>query len=207
MLWLGVATVGLSSLTGMLLWEFVPVTMNATAEANRTETIDIPFDEFRTILVRGNPTKSIIEHGGMTLLDEKMVNFQVNLAKDKRPLFNAIMRQSKSTVQATKKLTVEFANANIDATSISLLQDIQITPKAVSVSTSSETEVGDLQLYATTLQAAPNAAATAVRVSVKIVLKKRLGRAFHDYAKEKLQQTAAASVKEQIQAIRVFASH
>lgn len=204
LLWMTLATCLLGGV-GWLAWAFVPCEFHSAGEASLDADLMVPFDEFRTLLVRDNPSKSIVEHGGMQLVDEETLDVQVDLSNDRRPLINALRRKSKSTVQAQKRLTISVENAEIGPTRLVLIQDIQISPEQVEIVSESVEPSGELTFYRTTLQALPNGDSTKIHVSVEIELNKKLSWLLHAQARSRLNIAAKDSANEQVEAIREFA--
>lgn len=192
------------AIIAVAVWQLTPSEFKGTANAEASSEIPIPFEEFRTIMVRNSPTRAIIEHGGMQLVSEEVMDIQLDLTKDRRPLINALLRQSKSDVSSRKRIVVALDNADIHAKNLELLQDAEITPEAMTVFTSSLEPAGDLTLYHTTLHAQPNGDATSVRVSTEIEINKKLARLFHGTAKSQLEASTKEAVQEQITALEDF---
>jgi len=202
------AAVGLTSamgLAGVGVWQIAPCEFQGAAKAEYSEEINVPYDEFRTMMVRNNATQAIVEHGGMELIDEEIINLHVDLSRDKRPLLNAILRRSKSCVTASKRLTVAVNNSQIQADKLVLVQNAEITPEQLDVSSFSEGPAGDLKSYHASLHAEPSGDTTLVCVTVEMQLCKELGKLFHSEAQSQLNAAAHQTVQQQCAALQQFA--
>ncbi len=174
--------------------------------SEKTFTLDIDFDKFRQILVRTNATAAIVEHGGMKLVDERVKTLKVDLSKDSRPLLNAIAGKSKADVRASKRLTVELDDPQINATELSLNQDSHITANAIHVCTKSSESAGELQSYETTLDAVKDNLKTVVTLSVDMSVEVRVSPMFVSQAETRVQQASHQAVQDQESAIRELIS-
>ncbi len=203
--WLIVGLASAMSLAGVGVWQIAPCEFQGSASAEFTGEIAVPYSEFRTMMVRNNATESIVEHGGMELVDEEVLDMEIDLSRDNRPLLNAILRRSKSCVTASKRLTVAVNNNDIRAENLHLLQDAKITPECIDVNSVSEEAAGDLKFYRTTLHAEPNGEATSVTISVELQLCKELGKLFHPEAQQRLEDAAQETVTQQHAALVQFA--
>ncbi len=201
-------TLGLASLVsaaGLGVWSVTPSEFRGTASADHIVHLDVPYDEFRTAMVRNNATKSIVEQGGMRVLNEETVSVDVDLTNDDRPLLNAILRRSKACLSANKRLTVSLKNESISADQLVLSQHAKITPECIDVDTTSDTEAGDLKSYRACLHAEPDADGTLIRVAVQIDLAKQLCKLFHGEAQQQLEKAAEQSAVDQCEALAHFA--
>ncbi len=204
-IWLLVGLASATGIAGVGFWQIAPCDFNGTAKAEYSNEIDVPYDEFRTMMVRNNATKAIVEHGGMQLLDEEVIDLKVDLSRDSRPLLNAILRKSKSCVSSSKRLTVAINNEEIHAENLVLLQNAEITPEKLVVDSFSEGPSGDLKSYRASLHAEPNGDSTLVRVTVDLQLCKALGKLFHGEAQSQLNAAAEQTVHQQCEALQQFA--
>ena len=203
-LWLagGLAALALAAVG---TWQLAPCTYQGSASAEESRDLPIAFDEFRTIMVRNSPTRTIIEHGGMQLVSEEVLDLKLDLSHDRRPLINAILRQSQSEVTSRKRIVVAVDNEEIHAKDLELMQDATITPEGMDVSSVSVGPAGELTTYRTTLHAQPNGSATTVRVKTEIELEKQLSKLFHGTAKTRLEASTKRAVEEQLAALQQFA--
>ncbi len=204
-LWLGLglAAVGIVALA---VWQLKPSDFKGMASSEESGEIPISFDEFRTIMVRNSPTRTIIEHGGMQLVSEEVLDLKLDLSRDRRPLLNALLRQSQSDLASRKRIVVEVNNDEVHVNDLELMQDAVITPAAMDVATESLGPTGELRAYRTTLHAEPTGAATLVRVVTAIEIDKRLSKLFHGTAQSRLETSTRSAAKEQLTALQQFAS-
>jgi len=202
-IWLGLGLV-LVGAAGIAAWQFTPCEFKGTASAEESSDIPISFEEFRTIMVRNSPTRTIIEHGGMQLVTEEVLDLKLDLTHDRRPLLNAILRQSQSEVTSRKRIVVAVNREDIHAKNLELIQDAEITPQAMDVSTASLGPAGELSSYRTTLHAEPKGSATTIRVTTEIEIEKQLSKLFHGTANSRLGASTKAAVQEQIAELKQF---
>ena len=204
--WL-VAGLVVAGVAAVAAWQLWPSVFNGTATAEESTEIPISFDEFRTIMVRNSPTHTIIEHGGMKLVTEEVLDLKLDLSHDRRPLINAILRQSQADVTSRKKIVVAVNSEEINAQNLELMQEAAITPETMEVSTVSIGPTGDLKSYRTFLHAEPVGGATHVRVTTEIEIEKQLSKLFHGTAKSRLEASTNGAVHEQLTALQQFASN
>ncbi len=204
--WLVAGLASAMSLAGVGFWQIAPCEFEGSASAEHTAQIAIPYSEFRTMVVRNNATESIVAHGGMELVDEEVLDMDIDLSRDKRPLLNAILRRSQSCVTASKRLTVAVNIEDIQAENLYLHQDAKITPECLDVTTVSEEAAGDLKHYRTTLHAEPIGDATIITISVELKLCKELGKLFHPEAQQRLEDAAQETAIQQHEALVQFAN-
>ena len=140
----------------------------------------------------------------MQLVTEEVLDLKLDLSHDRRPLLNALLRQSQSEVTSRKRLVVAVNSEEINAKNLELIQDAEITPQSMSVSTASTGPAGDLMSYRTVLHAEPIGNATKVRVTTEIEIEKQLSKMFHSTAKSRLAATTQAAVEEQLAALKQF---
>lgn len=204
--WFTLGLASLVSVAGLGVWSMTPCEFRGTASADHAIQLDVPYDEFRTAMVRNNATKSIVEHGGMSILQEDTVNVNVDLSKDDRPLLNAILRRSKACLSSNKRLTVSLKNESIDADHLVLSQHAKITPECMDVDTVSDAAAGELRSYRTCLHVEPGPDdRTVIRVAVHIELAKQLSKLFHGEAQQQLEKAAEKSAADQCVALQSFA--
>jgi carbon monoxide dehydrogenase subunit G len=99
---------------------------------------------------------------------------------------------------------VAVNSEEINAKNLELIQDAEITPQSMSVSTASTGPAGDLMSYRTVLHAEPTGNATKVRVTTEIEIEKQLSKMFHGTAKSRLAATTQAAVEEQLAGLTQF---
>lgn len=202
--WLVVGVTSAMGLAGVGVWQIAPCEFKGASTAEHSDEINVPYDEFRTMMVRNNATQAIVEHGGMQVIDEEVLKLQVDLSRDKRPLLNAILRKSKAKVTASKRVTVSVNNSDIQADRLVLMQNAEITPEQLDVTSFSEGPAGDLKSYRTSLHAEPNGDTTLVRVTIDMHLCKDLGKLFHNEAQSQLDAAAHTTAYQQCEALQQF---
>ncbi|KAA5542791.1 hypothetical protein FYK55_13900 [Roseiconus nitratireducens] len=182
-------------------WAFWPVEHSAEGSDQREFQVQCDFARFRQILVRKNPTKAIVAHGGMELISESIEGLNVDTSQDDQPLLNAIRGQSRTEVDATKTLTVHVNNPQIESTDLVLRQHADIDQDRVRVETRSTDPQGSIQRYETTLEAVPDADGTRVSLSVQMVITVRVPRLFTGTADREVQRSAETGLAEQQDAL------
>jgi len=169
--------------------------------------IDIPYQEFRTLIVRNDATKEILERDGFKLLQEELLDLKISFENDKRPVLNALFGKSKSIVKASKRLTVGISDPNAGADEMVIIQNSHVTPQAVSVDSASEKQCGDIVRYVSSLNANPIAEATSVRITIETEISKPLSPFLHSVAQSRLDEQVHDSVEKQIFALKQFVEH
>ena len=187
-------------------WSFTGVEHTATGSRQETIAIDVDFSKFRQIMVRKNATKAIVEHSGLRLLEDRIVGVELDTSADKRPLLNALRGQTQSELSATRQFVVELKHPELQADQLTLTQSADIQPQAMLIRTASDDPAGNLENYATSLQASPSGAGTEVSLSVDLQVKVRVARIFTSVADRRVQQAADQAVAEQAAAIQEFVS-
>jgi hypothetical protein len=142
----------------------------------------------------------------MELVTEEVLDLKLDLSRDRRPLLNAILRQSQSEVTSKKKIVVAVNSDEINAKNLELMQEAAITPEAMDVSTTSIAPAGNLKSYRTTLHAEPQGNTTKVHITTEIEIEKQICKLFHGTAKSRLQSSTKDAVQEQLSALEHFAS-
>lgn len=201
--WLGIACIGG---IGVAAWGLSGSEHSLRGVAERSFTMDIEFDKFRQILVRTDATATILEHGGMKLVDEKTDAVKIDLSNDSRPLRNALRGKSKANVSAFKRLTVQLNDPQVNATELLLSQDCQIHPDSIQILTTSDQPAGELKVYNTTLDAVKASHGTEVRLSMDMTVDVVVSRIFLSQAEARVKQAAEKSMEEQESAIRSLVS-
>ena len=123
--WLGLACVGG---LGFGVWGLSKSECAVKGFAERSFTLDVDFNTFRQILVRTDATAAIVEHGGLKVIDESTDSVDIDLSNDSRPLRNLLKGKSKANVSATKHLTVQLNDPQLNASELKLSQDCKIQP-------------------------------------------------------------------------------
>lgn len=77
-------------------------------------TLQLPYEEVRTRIVRRNLTPAITRAAGASVVQSELLERRIDLSKDPRPLINALMRKSKSTIKQSESLIVEVDMDRLD---------------------------------------------------------------------------------------------
>ncbi len=202
-LWLGLGLAAVV-IAGLAAWQLTPSAFKGAASSEEAGEIPVPFEEFRTIMVRNSPTRTIIEHGGMQLVTEEVLDLQLDLSRDSRPLINALLRRSQSDITSRKRMVVAVNDEEIHAKDLELIQDALITPEVMEVATESTGPSGELTSYRTTLRAEPKGTSTMVHVTTAIEIEKQLSRLFHGTARSRLEASTKKAAQEQLVALQKF---
>ena len=88
--WMGLACIGGAG----AFFGFSSSNFSASVKTERAFHLDVNMDTFRQILVRTKATESILNHGGMNLLDETTENVDIDLKNDSRPIRNFLRGKS-----------------------------------------------------------------------------------------------------------------
>ncbi|SMP59672.1 hypothetical protein SAMN06265222_106260 [Neorhodopirellula lusitana] len=191
-----------------LAWALSPIDYLASASQSRTFSIDCDYAKFRQIMVRKNATAAIVGQSGMTLLDEKIQDIDIDTSQDKRPLLNAIRGQSESSVVAIKEITVRLEDPALEADELVLRQQADIQPDGMNVVTESKFPAGNLKHYITTLDANPSDNGTEVSLTVALDVQVRLPGLFSGRADSEVNAAAGDAIDGQVAAIqKLIATH
>ncbi len=177
---------------------------SASVKTERAFHLDVNMDTFRQILVRTKATESILNHGGMNLLDETTENVDIDLKNDSRPIRNFLRGKSKANVTATKHLTVQLNDPQINAKELFLTQECRIQPEIIRIVTTSDRASGDLKRYGTTLQAERDGLGTNIAVSLEMTVDVQVAWLFQSQAKIQVEKAANKTLEEQEKAIRML---
>jgi hypothetical protein len=139
-----VSCLGIIGAAGAGLWNAVPCECLAVSQSEDACIINIPYQEFRTLIVRNDATKAILERDGFVLVDEETLELKIDFGDDKRPILNAIFGKSRSNVKALKRLVVGINDLYVGAVKLVILQNSKITPQEVCVESNSENRCGDI---------------------------------------------------------------
>ena len=198
------ACLGIFGAAGAGIWHTIPCECLAMGRAESVFVIDIPYQEFRTLIVRNDATKEILEQDGIKLLQEELLDLKISFGNDKRPVLNALFGKSKSIVKASKRLTVGISDPNAGADEMVIIQNSHVTPQEVSVESASEKQCGDIVRYVSSLNANPIAEATSVRITIETNISKPLSPFLHSIAQSRLDKKVHESVERQIVALKQF---
>lgn len=176
----------------------------ATGTSKRDFTMDVDFDKFRQIMVRKNATEAIVSHSGMTLLNEKVNDLSVDVPKQKRPILNALLGKSNADLSASKQITVNLNNPDIDTKKMNLNQQVHIGPDNMEVNSEASDLVGNLTAYSTQLHAMKAGGGTQVELSIHQTIHVKVPKLFLSEADRRVQMSAENAIAEQEKAIRSF---
>ncbi len=201
--WLGLACVGG---LGFGVWGLSKTECAVKGIAERSFTLDVDFNTFRQILVRTDATAAIVEHGGMKVIDESTDSVDIDLSNDSRPLRNLLKGKSKANVSATKHLTVQLNDPQLNASELKLSQDCKIQPDNIHIVTSSDQPAGELKTYQTSLDAVKANDRTEIRLSLDMNVDVCISRLFLPQAEARVKLAAEKTLEEQESAIRSLVS-
>ena len=201
------ACLGVFGAAGAGVWHTIPCEFLGIGRAESAFVIDIPYREFRTLIVRNDATKEILERDGLKLLQEELLDLKISFGNDKRPVLNALFGKSKSIVKASKRLTVGISDPDAGAARLVIIQNSHVTPQEVSVESASEKRCGDILRYVSSLNASPIAEATSVRIKIETDISKPLSPFLHSIAQSRLDNQVHDSVEKQILALKQFVDH
>lgn len=189
---------------GIVLWRLTIVDHVAHGQSQKDFVIKVDYDTFRQILVRKNASQAIIAQTGMKLLSENVNSVDIDVTNDERPLLNALRGHSKAELSATKKLSVQLDDPNLNAKQLTLQQTSEVKPDAMHVRTESVAASGNLESYATTLDATPDGLGTKVSLTIDQSVRVQVPMLFVSTADKRVQQAAEAALRDQAVAIEQF---
>jgi hypothetical protein len=187
-----------------IAWKASIIEHVAVGKQSQTFSIECDYDRFRQIMVRKNASAAIVAHSGMTLLEERVQDIEVDTTADDRPLLNAILGKSKSELSAVKMLTVQLDDPALDANELVLRQVANIEPTEMNVVTKSTGAAGRLENYLTTLHAEPEAQSTKVTLSVEMQVRVEVPKLFASRADDRVQHAADEAIAGQAEAMKQF---
>ncbi len=199
-LWLGLSCAVVLILAAFLLFRTEETTVRANVQ--RQFTLPVEFDNFRQMLVRTDATQSIVEHGGMKLLDKSIESLHIDLSRDSRPLLNALKGKSKADLSARRRLTVQMIDPQLEANELSLTQIAEIHPDNVNVLTASDRAAGKLEAYQSKLEAVKANGESEVKLATQMAVVVRVSPLFLSVAKARVAKAASDGLRDQEAAIR-----
>lgn len=163
-----------------------PTPIKCHSQSFCSYTIDLPYDEVRTRLVRGELSTACIEAAGCRVLDTEIVERDIDLSKDPRPLINALKRKSKSIVKQKQMIVVEVQQEQLETDTLKLLQSAVITPKGFEVQVRLCQASGLLADYEYVILGKPNGDATEISFQLRAVVQKQISGVAHPWVPEKV---------------------
>ena len=185
-------------------WTLATVDHLASGSESYRFLVECDYDKFRQIMVRKNATDAIISQGGMSLIDEQVLDLQIDTSGDDRPLLHALRGRSKSEVEAVKALTVRLNVPAVTADELELVQVAEIDANQLNVETKSKGPAGNLENYVTSLGARPANGGTEVTLSVSMDVRVQVPKMFTSRADAEVQRAAEDAAAEQEKSIRTF---
>ena len=140
----------------------------------------------------------------MKLLSENVQAVEIDVTNDERPLLNALRGHSKAELSATKKFNVQLDDPNLNANQLTLQQTSEVKPDAMHVRTESVAAAGNLESYATTLDAKPDGLGTKVTLTIDQSVRVQVPMLFISTADKRVQQAAETALRNQADAIEQF---
>ncbi|QDT05307.1 hypothetical protein K227x_37070 [Rubripirellula lacrimiformis] len=191
-------------LVGIAVWALSPVPHLALGQSQREFALECDFAKFRQIMVRLNATDAIVNHGGMTLLNESVNDVAIDTSKDDRPLLNAILGKSKAELDAVKTITVRVADDQVDIDELTLRQTADIDEDQMLVTTASIGPQGAMKNYETTLFATADGNRTSVRLTLDMQIEVQVPKLFTSRADAGVAEATEKAITGQQQAITEF---
>ncbi len=174
----------------------------AQGQSQRTFVLDVDFTRFRKIMVRRNATKSIVEHGGMKMIEQRMQGITLDVSTDERPVLNTLLGRANADVTAQQQIIVELTDSTLEADRVSMTQTAQIDPDMLNVATEANQPTGNLQEYESRLRAVPYGSQTEVTIEVDFTVRVDIPSIFVGRADAKVQAAAEQAMQTQEMAIR-----
>lgn len=188
----------------LLVWLFQPISHQSNASQTLEFELQVKYDKFRQIMVRKNATEAIVSHGGMKIVSEGVEDLQLDLSGDDRPILNAILGKSKAEVDATKLLTVEINNDQVDTEQLTLRSRALVDSERLQVESKSVGEQGQVKNYVTSITATPQGDATLVQLALEMAIEVNVPSMFTGVADKKVNEAAGAALEQQKEAITAF---
>ncbi|MFO0939973.1 MAG: hypothetical protein U0930_04335 [Pirellulales bacterium] len=163
-----------------------PTPIKCHSQSSCSYTIDLPYDEVRTRLVRGELTTACIEAAGCRVVDTEIVERDIDLSKDPKPLINALKRKSKSTVKQKQMIVVEVKKEQLETDNLKLLQSATITPKGFEIQVRLFQASGLLADYEYVILGKPKGEFTEVSFQLRAVVQKQVSGVAHPWVPEKV---------------------
>lgn len=177
-----------------------PTVVESSASESRSHYSPLSYEEFRTRLVRGDFTPMLIESAGCTLVESEVLNREIDVSTDPRPLLNALKRKSKSTVKQTQSLTIELANNNLEASTLRLFQSAEICAKHFTITVTLQAPAGILADYHYEIQGAPEGEGTRLTFKLDAKVKKEISSIAHPWVPQKVQEGVEEALERQSEA-------
>ncbi|QDT09237.1 hypothetical protein [Planctomycetes bacterium K23_9] len=191
-------------IAGVLAWQLRPVSHRVHTVQTHQFDLQVSYDKFRQIMVRKNATKAIVSHGGMKIISEGVEDLKLDLSADDRPLLNAIRGKSKAAVDATKMLTVEINNEQVDTEQLTLRSRAQVNADRLHVESKAVGQQGQIKDYVTIISASPKEDATHIELSLEMEIEIRVPSVFTGRADSEVAKAAIESLAQQQEAITAF---
>ena len=196
--------VALLVIAGFAFWQLRSVDHLTPGKAESSFVVDCSFEKFRQIMIRKNATKAIVGDSGMRLIDERVLDVDLDTARDDRPLLNAIRGRSKTDLAAVKELTVELDDPMLEADELVLRQTADVKETSMQARTVSRRPAGRLEEYETTLDAEPDENGTRISLSVSMKVRVAVPNYFRHLADAGVQQAAEEAIEGQQKSIKEF---
>lgn len=177
-----------------------PTVVESSVSESRSRLSPLSYEEFRTRLVRGDFTPMLIESAGCTLIESEVLNREIDVSTDPRPLLNALKRKSKSTVKQTQSLTIELANNNLEASTLQLLQSAEICAKHFTITVTLQEPAGILDEYRYEIQGVPEGEGTRLTFRLDATVKKEISAIAHPWVPQKVQEGVQEALDRQSEA-------
>ena len=203
-LWLSLFCTGGLLLATSLLFKTDEIIVKA--DVDRKFALAVDFDKLRQILLRTDATKSIVEHGGMKLLDKSIESLDIDLSRDSRPLLNALKGKSKTDISVSRRLMVQMIDPQLEANELALIQHAEIHPNDLHVNTKSDRPTGKLEGYQTKLDAVKEGGESEVKLSTQMSVVVRVSPLFLGVAQSRVTKAANDGLRDQESAIRNLVS-
>lgn len=197
----GLSLIGLVS-TG--IWQLSQSRVQDTFAQQASFICDIPYAEYRTILVRNGANEQIFRNCGLPLISEETLETKIDLSGDRRPLLNALSRKSKAKVVCCRRLVVDVRESSCGESEAVFIQHSTIDPSQCSVESTTEGRMGYLSQYKSVLKAVPKGNQTHFSVSISGYLDASMMTIVHAEAKARFKLAMEKALASQEIAITKF---
>ncbi len=180
------------------IWNFAPQSIQATENWNDERAISLPYSEVRTQLVRDQFMPRMLEQCGCQILEEQLLERQIDLTSDRRPLLNAILRRSKSSVHQKQLLRLQLPDDSIGATDIRVIQEVSITPERTRIIATLAEPTAMLQDYRFEIEATPQDECVKVLFQGHVTIEHTMSPLFRASLEERVHQGVLKAMNRQV---------
>lgn len=181
-------------------WNLAPQAIQATEEWTDQQSTPLRYSEMRTQLVRDPFMPKMLEQCGCQILEEQLLERQIDLTSDRRPLLNAILRRSKSSVHQKQRLRLQLPDDSIGATEIQIVQEVSITPERTRIVAMLVEPTAKLRDYRFEIEATPEQDDTLVQFKGHVTIEHTMSPLFRSTLEERVHEGVTKTMQRQANA-------